>query len=147
MEPSREYPAQPLAAAAVVIVEAGRVLLIQRGRPPRAGDWSVPGGCIKLGESARAAAAREALEETGLEVEIGDLLELADRVEHDALGRVRFHYLIADFLGRPRAPGARACAGDDAARAQWFRWDEVGGLALTPGLAPVLEHARRRESE
>lgn len=142
MAREREYPAQPLPSAAAVIVESGRVLLIERGRPPLAGFWSVPGGLIRLGETARAAAAREAREETGLEIEVGELLEVADRIEPDADGRIRFHYLIADYLARPKG-GANPQPGDDAARAQWFSWDELAGLKLTPGLEPVLQRARR----
>lgn len=137
----REYPAQPLAAAAAVVVEAGRVLLVQRSRAPLAGSWSVPGGLIHLGETARAAAAREVREETGLEVEVGALLEVADRIEWDEYRQARFHYVIADFLARP--VGGKLRAGDDAARAQWFEWEALAALTLTPGLAPVLAGARK----
>ncbi|MGH9518637.1 MAG: hypothetical protein ACRD2D_03270, partial [Terriglobales bacterium] len=87
-------------------------------------------------------------EETGLTVEIGELLEFADRIEFDREGRVQFHFVIADFLAWPAAGSSTVVtAGDDAARAQWFGWDELGSLALTPGLATLLERARRRKSE
>lgn len=145
MPARRQFPTRPLAAAAAVVVENGRVLLIERGRPPLEGFWSVPGGVIELGESARAAAAREVREETGLEVGIGPLLALVDRIERAPDGRVRFHYLIADFLAtlRPGAPRSLA-PDDDARRARWFSWDEAFALRLTPGLEPVLARARRR---
>lgn len=138
----REYPLAPLLGVGAVIADDARVLLVQRGREPMRGLWTVPGGLVEIGETLREAARREAREETGLEVEIGALVEAVDAIHRDPDGRIRYHYAIVDFLARPvadRAPQAAA----DAAAAAWVGWDELARLPTTPGLTAVLEKARR----
>lgn len=141
--PQREFPAQPLVGVGAVVLREGQVLLVRRAAPPLAGYWSVPGGLIELGEEARAAAAREVREETGLAVEIGELLTVVDRIETGA-GRIRYHYVIVDYLARALDPAAAPRAASDAGAARWVRWEDLGALPLTPGLAEVLAQARRR---
>ena len=143
MEMQREFPAAPLAGVGAVVVWQGQVLLVERLRPPLEGYWSVPGGLIELGEEARAAAARECLEETGIEVEIGELLAVVDRIEREPDGRIRYHYVIADFLAGPRPGSAPPQAATDARRARWVAWEDLGGYRLTPGLHAVLARAPR----
>ena len=70
---------------------------MRRGRPPRQGQWSLPGGAQRLGETQTEAAAREVLEETGLGLAQLELLTTLDIIEHDEDGRVRFHYSLVDF--------------------------------------------------
>ena len=137
---SREYPARPvLAVGAIVFDDAGRVLLVRRGRPPAEGRWSVPGGAVEVGEELRQACAREVREETGLEVEVGRLCEVVERVTRDPQGRVRYHYVILDYAARVRAGAARAA--DDCAEIRWAPRDEIERLETTEGLLEVLERA------
>ncbi len=141
----REFPSQPLAGVGVVVLRPGaagefEVLLVRRGRPPLEGRWSVPGGLIELGETARAAAAREVREETGLEVEVGEAFAQVDRIEREPDGRVRFHYVLTEFPARPR--GGALAAGSDASEARWVAWSALPEYPLTPGLEPILSKAR-----
>src|SRR5271169_4138219 len=96
----REYPETPLVGVGAIIIEDGRVVLVKRGHAPLLGEWSIPGGVLEVGETVRQAAIREAREETGLTVEPSDLLGVFDRVLLDEQGRVRYHYVLIDFLCR-----------------------------------------------
>lgn len=119
----------------IVLDGAGRLLLVLRGHAPSAGTWSVPGGRIEAGESDAEATAREVLEETGLQVEVG---RLAGEVERDGLdGDV---YVIRDYLCRPGSGTDPSVvrAGDDAADAAWFTPDEARALVTAPGLVDAL---------
>src|SRR5205085_5016645 len=95
------------------------VLLVRRGRAPRQGEWSLPGGSIEPGETARQAAAREALEETGLRVIVRDVVDVFDAIIPEAEGRPGYHYCVPDFLAEPEVPAAEPRAGDDALDARW----------------------------
>jgi ADP-ribose pyrophosphatase YjhB (NUDIX family) len=116
----------------VVLDEQGRILLVLRGHDPFAGHWSLPSGRREPGEAAAAAAAREVLEETGLVVEVGDLLGVLRRQDADG----RYHYEVHDFACRP--VGGTLRAGDDAADARWFDPAQLDGLTLSPGLLQAL---------
>jgi len=124
----REYPESPLVGVGAVIVAEGRALLIRRGQAPLLGQWSLPGGVLECGEALRDAAVREALEETGLVVEVGDMLGVYERVIRADDGRVRYHYVLIDFLCR--AVGGDLKAGSDAAEVGWFRREELPSLKL-----------------
>ena len=132
----REYPESPLIGVGAIIVEGQRVVLVKRGHPPLAGEWSIPGGVLEVGETLREAAKREALEETGLVVEPIDLLGVFDRVLRDEAGRTQYHYVLIDFLCR-RVAGELEGAGD-ADEARWFSGDEVGRLSLAKDTAEVI---------
>ncbi len=132
----REYPDTPLVGVGAIIVEADRVVLVKRGHAPLAGEWSIPGGVLEVGETLREAAVREALEETGLTVEVGELLGVYDRVLRDADERTLYHYVLIDFLCG-RIAGELHAAGD-ADEAHWFTRAEVGSLPLAKDTAEVI---------
>ncbi len=124
----REYPDTPLVGVGAIIIEEDRVVLVKRGHAPLHGKWSIPGGVLEVGETLRKAVAREVLEETGLAIEPGELLGVFERVVPDEDGRMKYHYVLIDFLCR-RLAGELA-AGDDAEQARWFRREELATLEL-----------------
>jgi len=129
-----------VAVGGIAFDDDGRVLLIQRARPPAAGLWSIPGGKLHLGESLVDACAREVREETGLDVEVGALVTVVERVIRDDAGEIAYHFVIHDYLVRVR--GGRLTASDDAADARWVGPEELAALPLTDGLDAVLDNAR-----
>jgi len=124
----REYPDNPMVGVGAVIVEQNRVLLIRRGTAPLLGEWSLPGGVLECGETLREAVVREAREETGLVVETGEMLGVYERVIRGDEGRVRYHYVLIDFLCCPVSGDLKA--GSDAADVRWFTRDELSALNL-----------------
>ena len=132
----REYPETPFVGVGAIIIEDDRVLLVKRGNPPLAGEWSIPGGLLEVGETLRAAAVREAWEETSLRVEAADLLGVYDRVLPGESGRTLYHYVLIDFLCR-RISG-EAKAGGDAAEVRWVSREEAGKLSLAEDTAEVI---------
>jgi len=133
---SREYPARPLVGVGALIRQDDSVLLIRRGRPPGQGEWSIPGGLVKTGETLEQAVVREAREETGLEVEPLALVELLERIFPDDRGRTRHHYVLADYLCR--VLGGSLEAGSDANEAAWVERSELHGYALAPVTLQVI---------
>jgi ADP-ribose pyrophosphatase YjhB (NUDIX family) len=119
-----------------VIVRDGRALVVKRGHEPRKGEWSLPGGLVELGESLVDALRRELREETGLEVEIGPVIETFDRIHRDDRGRVRYHFVIVDFLCT--ADNATPTAGSDAEAVAWVRADELDAYGISPHAARVI---------
>lgn len=143
----REYPSTPLVGVGAVIVQEGRVLLVQRGREPMKGNWTIPGGLIEIGEMLHEAVVRETREETGLEVEPIELVEVLDRI-HREEGRVRYHFVIADYLCR--VVGGTAVAADDAAAVRWVErdeWKSHSAMALDSITVRVVEAAWQRARE
>lgn len=134
-------PRRPeLAVGGIAFDAGGRVLLIQRGHPPSRGRWTIPGGRVELGETMRAACARELCEETGLAVEPGPMVETVERISTDDAGQVSYHFVIVDFLVTVRGGALRAMS--DVADARWVERDQLSSLPLTDGLVPVLDKAR-----
>ena len=125
---SREYPDRPIVGVGAVVWRDARVLLIRRGRPPRLGQWSLPGGAQQLGETLIEAVSREVLEETGLVLQSLRFLTTIDLIERSEDGRVRYHYTLVDYVAE--APSGEATAGDDAAAVAWFELDELPALGL-----------------
>ena len=111
-------PHRPTPCAGVVCLRGGEVLLIRRGKAPRLGEWSLPGGRIEWGETAADAALRELVEETGVKAELLGLLDVVDGLFTDAGGRLERHYLLIDYAARWIA--GEPVAGDDAAEARFW---------------------------
>jgi ADP-ribose pyrophosphatase YjhB (NUDIX family) len=133
---AREYPAHPVVGVGAVIVRDGRALIVRRGHEPRKGEWSLPGGLVNLGESLADAVRREVKEETGLEVELGPVIETFDRVHRDDQGRIRYHFVIVDFVCW--SPGGDAVAGSDAEAAAWVAADEIDHYGVNAHAKAVL---------
>jgi 8-oxo-dGTP diphosphatase len=129
-----------VAVGGIAFDARGRVLLIERGRPPSVGRWTIPGGRVELGESLREACARELREETGLEVDVGPMVETLERIGRRADGGVEYHFVIVDFLVEVR--GGQLAPASDVRDARFFARDELDTLPLTEGLMPVVDRAR-----
>ncbi len=134
---SRQYPDRPFVGVGAVIVDArlsleaggARVVLIRRRFEPLAGEWSLPGGIVEAGETLDACVAREMREETGLDVEVGPVIEVFDRITRDDEGRVRYHYVLVDYLCWPS--GGTLRAGSDVDAAVWADSSDLSAYHLT----------------
>lgn len=143
----REFPSAPLVGVGAVIVHQGRVLLVRRGTEPMRGRWSIPGGLIEVGESLADGLVREVKEETGLLVEPVGLIELLDRIHRDG-DRVRYHYVIADYLCN--VVGGELRAASDADEVRWVEraeWNSHSALRLDPIAVRVIEAGWQRMRE
>lgn len=141
---SRRYPSQPVVGVGVVVWQDDQVLLIKRSKPPRAGQWSLPGGAQKLGETLAEAAAREVREETGIAIRLGDIIATLDLIDRDDEGRVRHHYTLVDFVAE--ALETVLNAGDDAADARWFGHGEIDQLGLWSETVRIIDLAAARRT-
>jgi ADP-ribose pyrophosphatase YjhB (NUDIX family) len=146
--PNTQHPTPRIVVAVGAIVTQGEhILLIQRGHPPGDGLWSIPGGRVELGETLAEAVRREIHEECGLDVVVGDVAIVLDRIGRGSDGAVRSHYLILDFWATPANPlVAPIQASSDARAAGWFTLPELGQLQTTTNLAAYLEEALRRRA-
>jgi ADP-ribose pyrophosphatase YjhB (NUDIX family) len=136
----REYPSVPRVGVGAVVLDAGRVLLVRRGRPPLAGKWSLPGGLLELGETTAEAARREVAEECGLTIRVGEVAGILDRVVRDAEGRIRYHWVLVDYVAFVES--GELCAASDADEAQWVEVDEVERFDTTDGLLDMIRRAQ-----
>lgn len=125
---SREYPERPIVGVGAVVLRDGRVLLAKRGKAPRAGSWSLPGGAQKVGETVFDAARREVAEETGLAIEVLGIVDVVDSIQRDGGGGIQYHYTLIDVFAE--AADGVAEADDDAAAVGWFTLDELDALGL-----------------
>ena len=125
----RQYPERPIVGVGAVIVDGNRVVLIKRRFEPLAGQWSLPGGTLDIGESLTAGVAREAHEETGLIVDVGPVVEVFDRILFDPDGKVRYHFVLIDYLCRP--VGGTLQASSDVADAVWATLEELASFRMT----------------
>jgi 8-oxo-dGTP diphosphatase len=140
----REFPETPLVGVGAVVVDEGRVLLVRRGREPLLGQWSLPGGLLEVGEPLTMGVIREVREETGLTVEPLELIELLDRI-HRAGERVRYHYVIADYLCRVVSGELKAASDADAVRwVERAEWNSHSSLILDPVTVRVIEAGWQR---
>jgi len=134
---SRQYPQRPIVGVGGVIVHEGRVVLIRRRYEPLKGHWSLPGGTVEVGETLEAALAREMLEETGLVVDVGPVVEVFDRIMRDPEGRVRYHFVLVDYLCWPVQGELQA--GSDVDAAVWADPRQLGEYELTAKATSVIE--------
>ena len=135
----REFPSRPIVGVGAVVIDGDRVLLVKRAHEPLKGEWSLPGGAVELGETLQAAIAREVLEETGLHVEVGPIVDVFDRLRFDGDGRPRFHYVLIDFVCRPRS-GAIVCS-SDAEAAAWVDRSRLADYSVAEFTVRVIQKA------
>jgi 8-oxo-dGTP diphosphatase len=132
----RSYPERPIVGVgAVILDDEKRVLLVKRAHEPLKGEWSLPGGGVDIGETLEAAVAREVLEETGLTVKVGPLVEIVERITRDERG-VQYHFVIVDYLCRPIG-GTLACS-SDADAAEWVSMEGIDRFSLTQSALDVI---------
>jgi 8-oxo-dGTP diphosphatase len=136
MSERRLYPEKPVVGVGALISDGVRYLLIKRAAEPDAGFWSVPGGLVEVGERAEDAAVREAKEETGLDVEVVELLGVVDKIVRDEESRIKFHFVIIEYLVRPK--GGTLQAASDALEARWVKAEEFPSYEITPSLISLL---------
>jgi 8-oxo-dGTP diphosphatase len=133
---TRQYPERPIVGIGAVIVDAGKVVLIRRRYEPLKGHWSLPGGTVEVGEALEAALRREMVEETGLVVEVGPVIEVFDRIMRDEQQRVRYHFVLIDYLCWPS--GGALQAGSDVDAASWADPATLSEYSLTEKATSVI---------
>jgi len=139
MNDNRRYPQRPILGVGALILEAGRILLVERGREPLKGWWSLPGGVVEVGEKLEAAIRREVLEETGLVIDAPNLFEIFERIIPDDQGKPEYHYVLMDYLCG--VAGGTLLAGDDVSRVEWVSQRNLERYRLTEGTLAVIERA------
>jgi mutator protein MutT len=135
----RRYPDRPFVGVGAVIVQDGKVLLVKRKYEPLAGQWTLPGGAVEVGETLEACLVREMLEETGLEVRVGPVIEVIDRITHDTEGRVMYHFVLVDYLCW--STGGTLCASSDVAEVCFADPNDLRHYELTTKATAVVERA------
>ena len=140
----REYPDQPVVGVGAVIVEDGKLVLVRRGVEPARGKWSIPGGAVELGEAVRDAAIWEAREECGLDIELVDdrPVDAFDTMFRDEDGRLRYHYVLLQFLAQPKGGALQPTS--DATEARWVSLEEVENYNLTESFRLFFKKHRNK---
>jgi len=136
---TRQYPERPVVGVGAVIIQDGRVLLVKRRYEPLAGRWSLPGGMLELGETLEAGLMREMQEETGLDVAVGPVIEVFDRIMLDEEKRVQYHFVLVDYLCWPS--GGTLRAGSDVEDAVFVDRDDLAPYDLTDKAQAVIARA------
>ena len=141
----RPPPERPVVGVGAVVLDGPRVLLIKRGNPPLKGQWSLPGGGVEVGETLEQAVAREVLEETGLTIDVGPIVEVLDRISRDGDGRVEHHFVLVDFIGRPSGGADSVPRGaSDAEDAAWVAIADLARYEVAPVTISVIQKAASR---
>jgi ADP-ribose pyrophosphatase YjhB (NUDIX family) len=136
---AREYPEHPIIGVAAIVLRGDQVLLVQRGREPAKGLWGLPGGMLELGETVAEGVRREVLEECGVEVEVGPLVGVFEPMQRDDDGRLRYHYVVLDYLAR--YAGGELQAADDADDARWVALDALERLPMLAETRAIIRKA------
>jgi ADP-ribose pyrophosphatase YjhB (NUDIX family) len=142
MPDNRRYPQRPVLGIGALIFERGRILLVERGKEPLKGYWSLPGGVLEIGETLEQGIIREVREETGLEVEPLKMLEIFERIIRDSQGAPEYHYVLIDYVCRVTGGSLRAA--DDASRVAWVPRRLLSTYQITTGTLPVIEKGFRQ---
>jgi 8-oxo-dGTP diphosphatase len=138
----RLYPDQPIVGIGVVIVKDGQMVLIKRGNEPGRGKWSIPGGIVELGEHITQTVIREAKEETCLDVTNPHLIDVVDTVDLDPDGKVKYQYVIVDYL--VKVVGGEIAAASDAEELRWVPFGEVESYVLTSSFREFFRNNREK---
>jgi len=138
----KSYPERPVVGVGAVVLDGDRVLLIKRGQEPLKGQWSLPGGSVEIGETLETAIAREVREETGLDVEVGPIVEVLDRITRDASGRVEHHFVLVDFVCR--STGGVLDGASDADAAEWVSLERLTAYGVAGITIQVIRKAAAR---
>jgi ADP-ribose pyrophosphatase YjhB (NUDIX family) len=133
---NRTYPEGPMVGVGALIVRGSSILLVKRRNPPNAGKWSVPGGLVELGETAEDAIRREVHEELGIRIELGKVFKVGSNIELDESGKVKYHFVIVDFVARPLR--GRIRLNDESSDYGWFGTGDVGRLDMAPKTREVV---------
>jgi ADP-ribose pyrophosphatase YjhB (NUDIX family) len=136
------YPDQPVVGVGSVIVNEGKIVLIKRGNEPSKGKWSIPGGHLELGECLQDAVIRETKEETCLDVENPRLIDVVDNVDLDEQGKIKYHYVIIDYLVQVKC--GIVAAASDAAELRWVPFNEVEDYNLTASFRVFFRKNREK---
>ena len=137
----RSYLDYPFVGVGVVVWKEAKFLLIQRGKPPRLGQWSIPGGRQELGETVEEAAIRETKEETNLTVKISDFLGVVDSIQKDKNGQIKFHATLVDFSAEWIS--GIPSAGSDALDVRWHTLDELDKLKLWSETTRIIQKSAK----
>ena len=135
----REYPDHPIVGVGAIIVKGEEVLLARRGREPGYGEWSIPGGAVKLGETLEEAVVREVCEEVNLAIRVGEVVEVLERIFRDPEGRVQYHYVLVDFLCEYLSGEVKPSS--DALEARWLPVSEISRQRLPGKTKRVIQKA------
>ncbi len=133
----RTYPSNPLVGVGAVAIKNGKILLVKRAFEPGAGKWSIPGGLVEVGEKLSEACARETEEETGIKVEILELINVFDMIDRDDDGRARYHYVLVDFLAKP--VGGEERKSEEVTEIAWVDYQDAKLMDLTRTARKALE--------
>jgi 8-oxo-dGTP diphosphatase len=142
---ARTYPPRPVVGVGAVVVKDGRVVLVKRRHEPLAGQWSLPGGTLELGETLEAGIAREVLEETGLVVDVGPVIEVFDRIMLDETRKIRYHFVLVDYLCR--AVGGTLASASDASDVTLADPSALDEYRVAPKVRDVIAMALNRSSQ
>jgi len=138
----RLYPKQPIVGVGAVIIRDGKILLEKRKYDPGKGMWSIPGGLVELGEGAEQTVVREVKEETGLEVEKPEHIDVVDNVIKDRNGEIKYHFVIIDYFVKLK--GGTLKAASDAEELRWITFDEVEKYDLTKTFREFFQRNRQK---
>lgn len=133
----RTYPAAPLVGVGAVIIKDGKILMIKRAFDPGKGRWSVPGGLVEVGERLAEACEREAEEETGIKVKVLEMIGAYDMIVPDDSGKIKYHYVLIDFLARPT--GGEERESQEVLERRWVSYDEAKQLDMTNSARKALQ--------
>lgn len=138
----RLYPEQPVVGVGAVIIKNRQIVLIKRGNEPSKGKWTIPGGLVELSESPETAVVRETKEETGVEASNPQLIDVVNNVDLDEVGKVKYHYIIIDYLVQVVSGNAQAAS--DAQELRFVSFDEVENLDLTTSFRSFFKNNKKR---